>query len=295
MVKFYEERFPDCLQYTLSIDDGFMVDQQATSGGIYTRLKNPFPLAGASVALNQTATKFTSEVYALYKKVGGTYAGFRFRNPYEFSTNNFIEPPTYADSPLLELSGGTFQLTKYYESPIVSDTARRYIRKPVAATVLLGVNNLISGTFPITNDHFTVDTTKGELTIPAFAGKSITNITQATQAVVSATSANVFAGDSLYFSGVGGMTEINGLRALVLNSAANQITIDLDTTGFTAYTSGGIANLLIQDTETYTAGCEFDLAMKFDSRIEYNPLSKEIVNSSVQLIEFHNPDPQLIL
>jgi hypothetical protein len=69
----------------------------------------------------------------------------------------------------------------------------------------------------------------------------ITAITQAGSAVVTTSAANNFAvGDVVYFNNVGGMTEINNLQGVV-TVAGNPFTVNINSTGFTAYSAGGIA------------------------------------------------------
>jgi hypothetical protein len=73
---------------------------------------------------------------------------------------------------------------------------------------------------------------------------TITGISAAAQAVV--TAANSLAlGDVVTFHGVVGMTQINGLRGKVVALGGGAaFTVDINTTAFTAYASGGIANLI---------------------------------------------------
>jgi len=72
---------------------------------------------------------------------------------------------------------------------------------------------------------------------------TITNITQAVQAVV--TAANQFIiGQQVTFSGVVGMTQINGLTSTIVAATPTQFTISQNTTLFSAYISGGVANPL---------------------------------------------------
>ena len=66
----------------------------------------------------------------------------------------------------------------------------------------------------------------------------ITGITQATQAVITSTT-TLSAGQEITISGVVGMTEINGLTVTIVSVTPTTVTIDLDTTGFSAYVSGG--------------------------------------------------------
>ncbi|MGD1842249.1 MAG: ubiquitin-activating E1 FCCH domain-containing protein [Thermonemataceae bacterium] len=72
---------------------------------------------------------------------------------------------------------------------------------------------------------------------------TITDISQAAQAVVthaSGENANVNIGDQVTFVGVVGMVEINGLSAEVVDKTATTTVVDLDTSAFTAYASGGL-------------------------------------------------------
>jgi len=77
--------------------------------------------------------------------------------------------------------------------------------------------------------------------IPGANAYIITNITQAAAAQVTTSAANNFAvGDIVYFNNVQGMVEINGLTGRV-TIAGNPFTVNINSTGFTAYTSGGVA------------------------------------------------------
>ncbi|MNF59704.1 hypothetical protein D3C84_413000 [compost metagenome] len=74
---------------------------------------------------------------------------------------------------------------------------------------------------------------------------TITAITNAAKAVVTVGTHTYVKGDVLEISGVVGMTEINGLKGIVESTAATTVTLaNVDSTSFTAYTSGGTAGLL---------------------------------------------------
>lgn len=76
----------------------------------------------------------------------------------------------------------------------------------------------------------------------------ITGISAAAQAVI--TAANSFTADDVgvtqvTFHGVVGMTQINTLTGTVVaTGGGTAFTVNINTTGFTAYTSGGIANIV---------------------------------------------------
>jgi hypothetical protein len=78
-------------------------------------------------------------------------------------------------------------------------------------------------------------------------GKTITGITKANPAVVTATAHGFANGDWVFISGVGGMTQVNGKSFIVAGVTTNtfQLTtldgVNVDSTAYTTYTSGGIA------------------------------------------------------
>ena len=79
---------------------------------------------------------------------------------------------------------------------------------------------------------------------------TITGITAAAQAVV--TCANALAvGDVVTFSRVVGMTQINTLRGVVTAATGANFTVNINSSGFTAYASGGMANVIASSSSTY--------------------------------------------
>lgn len=70
--------------------------------------------------------------------------------------------------------------------------------------------------------------------------KAVTGITKAAFAVVTCVGHGFASGDYVLFQGVGGMIEINGVTAQINNVVdANTFWVNLDTTGYSAYTAGG--------------------------------------------------------
>lgn len=71
---------------------------------------------------------------------------------------------------------------------------------------------------------------------------TITAITQAAQAEVTAPAHGYQPGWTVVFEGVEGMVEINGKRAKIVSATTDAFVIDLDTTGFSAFTgdTGGV-------------------------------------------------------
>lgn len=93
---------------------------------------------------------------------------------------------------------------------------------------------------------------------------AITGATQANPTVLTITGNNYVIGDWIYVQDVGGMTQLNGRYYIVANVSGAAVTLDLltgaplDSTGYTAYTSGGTAQRIYTIASPYAAA---DLAL----------------------------------
>ena len=107
------------------------------------------------------------------------------------------------------------------------------------------------------------------------SNKTITGITQADPGVVSITAHGFSNGDTVVISGVVGMTQVNGKRFKVANVNTNDFElqdidgVDVDTTSFTAYTSGGIANRVYQIATTYLTADLFQIKYAQSADVMY--------------------------
>ena len=87
------------------------------------------------------------------------------------------------------------------------------------------------------------------------ADQTITGITAASPGVVTVTGHNLANGDHVYITGVSGMTEVNNPNQpyVVANITANTFELSgVDTSAYTAYTSGGVVNRIYEIASTYT-------------------------------------------
>jgi len=90
--------------------------------------------------------------------------------------------------------------------------------------------------------------------------KAITAITKAAAAQVTAAGHGLLVGDPVFFSGVLGMTQINGLEGAVASVIdANNFTVNINTTTFSTYTSAGTVAKIIQIASPYTETQLFEL------------------------------------
>lgn len=69
---------------------------------------------------------------------------------------------------------------------------------------------------------------------------AITGISQAAQAVITMADHPFLVGDRVSFEGVAGMTQINGLEAIILSITTTTATVNIDSTLFSSYSSGGL-------------------------------------------------------
>jgi len=107
------------------------------------------------------------------------------------------------------------------------------------------------------------------------SNKTITAITKANPAVVTATSHGYENGDEVLISGVGGMTEVNGKRFLVADKTTNTFELqdkdgnDINSSSFTTYTSGGVSNKVFEITTPYLEAELFDLKFAQSADVMY--------------------------
>jgi len=105
--------------------------------------------------------------------------------------------------------------------------------------------------------------------------KTISAITKANPAVVTANSHDYSNGDEVVISSVGGMTEVNGKRFLVADKTTNTFElqdkdgVDINSSAFTTYTSGGVSNKVFEITTPYTTAQLFDLKFAQSADVMY--------------------------
>ena len=288
---FVEERLLTGSNTSSSFGEAYAVDVVETMINRYAVLRHPFVLSRFSLAFDgRYAADQRADVISVFHRVGGMAGGFRFRNLSDFSSNNYTETPTHHDQrcELISLAARTYQLMRWYAAP--SATApRRRILKPVSGSVIIGIESA-SGSLHQTAQSATVSTSTGVVTLPANISRSITAITKASQAVVTVgTSHGITTAQSVVFASVGGMTQINGLRGNVVSTASNTITVDINSTAFSNYTSGGTAATNPTATEYLTAGFEFDLPVMFAADLDAVWSDAGILGAGVDLIETRNP------
>jgi uncharacterized protein (TIGR02217 family) len=290
MADFLEERISRDIKIGSGFDDQYSVNVVQTSvGNEYRSLIHPFPARTFDVSFLMSIDATYNELLAMWHRAHGMYAGFRIRCYDEYSSNGRSGTPTAFDQPMLLVSTGVYQLVKQYgtsKSAGASGYPYRQIKKPVSGTVKVGI-----GSTEIRSADWSVVTTTGVVTFAADITKSITGISKAAQAVISfGTTHSFIAGMSVNISGVAGMTQINGQRALIVSAGTNDITVAINSTAYSTWTSGGAVHTRPQTGESVTAGFEFDFPVRFNSSF---PVGQDYTGhrniDSVELIEILNP------
>lgn len=293
MAEFLEERLSIAVKYGASYGDDYRVRITKTSDDSeYRELLHPFPVREFIFAYDAKAATLYQSIANTYHRAFGKYAGFRVKCLDDYTTNGQTGTPTAFDQTLgLVVAGTTYQLQKVYGeggTPLSIGLPYRTLFKPVSGTTRVAIGALEILNTPIVN--WSVDTTTGKVTFGANKGQALTGITKAAQAVITVGSHAYAPGEYAHLSGVSGMTEINGKRGLITAVGGVTITVAINSTGFTTYTSGGTVNTRPQSGETVKGGCEFDIPARFDSvlMITQNLIDYRDI-SSLTLIELLNP------
>lgn len=290
MSDFLEERLPVGVKMGASYSDEYTVEITQTAGGSeYRRLVHPYPRRVFNISYTQLTDDMWSQALALYHRAYGMYAGFRVKAVDDYTTNARTATPTATDQTLEVVTAGTvYQLQVAYGSggtPLGIGTPYRTIFKPVSGTTKIAIDSLEQGAL-----MWSVSTITGLVTFAANKTRSVTAITKATSAVVTVGAHTMLVGESAHFTGVVGMTEINGLRGTISAIAATTITVGINSTAFTTYSSGGTVNTNPQTGEVVKGGCEYDIPCRFNCRIDVNAVARDVRTSGeIEIVELLNP------
>ena len=290
MAEFLEERLPINVRAGASYSDQYEVEiTQTASGSEYRRLVHPYPVRVYNVFYTQETANLWSDILALYHRAYGMFAGFRVKALDDYTTNARIAAPTATDQTLEVITAGTvYQLQVAYGTggtPLAIGEPVRTIFKPVASTTKVAIGTMEQGAL-----MWSVSATTGRVTFAANKTRAITAITQAASAVVTVGAHTFAVNESVHFAGVVGMTQINGLRGTITAIGATDITVAINSTAFTTYTSAGTVNTNPQTGEVVKGGCEFDIPCRFNSRVDVTALSPNMRESSqIEIIELLNP------
>ena len=296
---FLDERITERILYGSGAAAEYSSTKTSVLGGSdYRKLSHPYELFDSSMLTLDMDDDLQTEIVMFHKRTLGGFKSFRVKNPYLYSTNDRTGVPTYNDGKC-EVGVSGWHITAWYDDDSIATAPRRRILKPNTGTVATGIRDDLGNPHEIIAvstapdpdvTRWTVDESTGVITFSANEQNTITNITQASQAVLTLGSHTRVVDDSIHISIVVGMVEINGLRCTVLSVTPTTVTVDIDSSLFTAYTSGGETNTAPQTNEDVTAGCYYDIPCVFDDpRLEVDYTNYKILSASVGVIETYNP------
>jgi hypothetical protein len=87
-----------------------------------------------------------------------------------------------------------------------------------------------------------------EISTGSGVAKNITGVTLGAITKITSTAHGLAAGDVVAFASIGGTTELNGVKVMIVAVETNAFYVRINSTGYGAYTSGGTAT-----PQTYTA------------------------------------------
>ncbi len=289
MADFLEERISADILTGAGYQDDYSVNVVTDSGGNeYRSLYHPFPVRKFEISYLLEKHGMWAQLLNLYHRAHGKYGGFRIRAIDDYKSCATNQTPTAFDQPMGLISTGVYELRKYYgldKSAGATGYPYRKIKKPVSGTVKVGIQSS-----EIHSSMWSVDTTTGIVYFAADKTFSITAITKATNAVLTIGSHTIISGTHVHISGVSGMTQINGQRAMVTGVGATTITVAINSTAYSNYTSGGVIHTNPQSGEQVTCGFEFDTPVRFNTTL---PVGQDHFNyrslDGIELIELLNP------
>lgn len=284
---FLEENFPQEYDYGSGFETDYAVDVVTTVGGDeYRSQRHPYPILKLDVDFTRQRDEVIKRILDLYNRAGGMMRAFRVKNWNEYSTNNYRDTPTAFDQAMtVDATTGKYQLMRWYGSSADTTSIRRRIRKPVAGTALVGVAGSA-----LAAAQYSVDYTTGLVTLSLNKTRSITGISKAGSAVLTVGAHTFSVGESVVVSAVVGMTEINGLRALITAADSSTITVAINSTVFTTYVSGGTVQTNPIAGEAVTGGCLFDIPVRFNDDLSGSFTAYGVLSvSGTELIEVLNP------
>lgn len=139
------------------------------------------------------------------------------------------------------------------------------VKNSAVKTRLIPFQFKTSDTYILEFGQETMRVYRNGLQVLTGAAKTITGVTRANPGVVTSAAHGFSNGQEIYIDNVGGMTQLNARNFIVANATANTFTLkdafgtDIDTTGFTAYTSGGSADTIYEISTPYVEADLFDL------------------------------------
>ena len=246
--------------FTLTDIDGNDIDTSAytayASGGTVARvyeIDSPYPIEIAKeiqYAGTEDVMYICHQDYEPRKLTYTSPTSWAFSTYDRYSSTKFIWDIHREDNPSFEITtnhgfktGDIVRITNVNGMTHFNDKDWRLVEAGDGNPKVFRLTTLAGAT--INASSFPVYENGGDVALVKRAGKAVTAATKADPGVITAASHGLITNDKVTFASVGGMTELNGKYFWVKKINANSFSLmdeqgnDVDTSGYTTYTSGG--------------------------------------------------------
>lgn len=171
---FLEDRLPITVRLGMQYQEGFTVDvTEDNANNRYAKLVSPFPRYSFSLDYVKPKTSLAKDVMSLYRRVYGSYAGFRvFAHDDHTTHQDGVSAHTALDCVLRPVTNKIFQLQKEYGLGQVAlagiGRPKRLIKKPIEGTAKIAVAGVV------VSSGFTVDYSTGLVTFSSAPAGEVT-------------------------------------------------------------------------------------------------------------------------
>lgn len=154
----------------------------------------------------------------------------------------FYEPSRFEIANITRGSTTTVETTEDHNY-VLGQLVRLLIPQLYGAKQLNGIQAMVTQVLSSTQVILDIDSSKFNAFIPDPLTATITAATKANPCVLTATN-SFLTGNKIDISDVSGMTQLNGQRVTVTRATSTTLTLNIDSSGYSTYTSGGEATLV---------------------------------------------------
>ena len=271
-------RFPDGISYGAVGGPMFKTLVSANDGGYEQRLARwQYPLHSYDVAQGAKTQTDIDTLKQFFMNKQGMLTGFRFKDWSDFDV-------VVAESSMVYSFGGIYQLGKAYTSGAASTI--RAVKKVVDTTYAI-YRDAVLQTEGAGAGNYAIDITTGIVTFVEDSGQTVTSATQANPCVITTATHGLTTGDTVELSFSVNMTELDGQTVTVTVISPTTFSIGVDSTSYSAYSTGGNFKKYAQAGEVYTWDGEFDVPVRFGSdQMQISINDKDVLTwSQIPLVE----------
>jgi uncharacterized protein (TIGR02217 family) len=275
-------RFPDNIGMNSSGGPQYNTEVVVLRSGFEQRnARWTYPLHTYDVASGVKTDTDLGNVIQFFNSVRGRLIGFRYKDWTDYQSAPIGDAITPTDQTIGTGDGSItdFQLIKTYAAGSV--TQDRLINKPVPGSTVVAIGG-------VADNNFVVDNTSGVVSFASDNELIITDITQASHGQIStSTNHNLEVGNTVFFSGIAGMTQLNNIRGKISSIVSDtEFEVLINTNLFDEYTSGGQINTIPQSGEIVSAGFEFDVPCRFDAdKLSIGMLHHSVGTYTIPIVE----------